>query len=107
MDVTAVFDRLATAGIAVNLDSGRIRAEPATALTDEIRTLIREYRIEILAALTLPIEVEQRLDQLLAIGAIDQEDADLVRRRWHAYPDEWMFLLDCCERAVSGDGTPA
>lgn len=55
----------------------------------------------------LPIEVEQRLVHLLAIGAIDHEDADLVRRRWHAYPDEWMFLLDCCERAVSGDGAAA
>jgi hypothetical protein len=47
----------------------------------------------------LPAEVEQRLAHLLAIGAIDDEDAALVRERWHAYPDEWNLLLDACEAA--------
>lgn len=55
---------------------------------------------------SLPAEVEQRVVRLLAIGAIDQADADLVRVRWHAYPDEWALLLDACERAKDSDAKP-
>lgn len=42
---------------------------------------------------------EARLVYLVWIGAIDPEDAELVRERWHAYREEWVFLLDCCEAA--------
>ncbi len=51
----------------------------------------------------LPGLIEKRLVRLLAIGAIDDDDAELVRRRWHVYPIEWKFLLDCCERAVAAN----
>lgn len=43
--------------------------------------------------------LEARLIRLVADGAIDADDAALIRRRFHAYANEWMFLLDCCERA--------
>lgn len=45
-------------------------------------------------------EIERRLVRLLARGAIDQEDADQVRARYHAHPHaEWVQLLDWCEAA--------
>lgn len=48
----------------------------------------------------LPADVEDRLHYLLSIRAIDAEDAALVRRRFHAYADEWLMLLDACEAAA-------
>lgn len=48
----------------------------------------------------LPAEVEQRLVRLLAAGAIDDQDAALVRCRFHAYADEWLMLLDAVEAAA-------
>lgn len=50
---------------------------------------------------TPPAEIEQRVIRLLLMGAIDSDDAALVRRRYRFYPAEWDLLLDCCERAVS------
>lgn len=48
----------------------------------------------------LPAEIDGRLRRLESIGAIDADDAALVRCRFHAYADEWIFLLDCCELAA-------
>lgn len=44
-------------------------------------------------------DLEARAARLLAAGAIDQEDADLVRERWHLHSDEWRILLDYCAAA--------
>lgn len=48
----------------------------------------------------IPADVEARLVRMVSDKAIDADDAELVRRRFHAYPAEWLFLLDCCERAA-------
>lgn len=54
-----------------------------------------------------PGELERRLARLLALGAIDDADAALVRDRFDAYsPEEWSTLLDWCE-AAARDATPA
>lgn len=45
--------------------------------------------------------LESRLAQLVAIGAIDQAEADLCLARYAVCPDEWDLLLDWCEAAVS------
>jgi len=47
------------------------------------------------------MELDQRLALLLAAGAIDDADAQLVRERFDAHPaEEWLTLLDWCEAAV-------
>ena len=47
-----------------------------------------------------PYAIEMRVFALLARGVIDEEDADLVRLRYHAHPhEEWAQLLEWCEAA--------
>jgi len=45
--------RLAEAGIRLTPVGDRIRAEPATALTDDLRSLIRAHRAELIELFTL------------------------------------------------------
>ena len=45
--------RLAEAGIRLTPVGNRIRAEPATALTDDLRSLIRAHRTELIELFTL------------------------------------------------------
>ncbi len=48
----------------------------------------------------IPYAIEMRVFALLVRGAIDQEDADLVRLRYQAHPhEEWAQLLEWCEGA--------
>lgn len=54
-----------------------------------------------------PSELEAHAAKLLALGAIDDADAALVGERWHACPEEWAQLLDCCEAAHGSPGRHA
>lgn len=46
-------------------------------------------------------ELDERAARLLACGAIEPADVDLVRERQHAQPaEEWAHLLDWCEAAA-------
>jgi len=99
MDAHQVLDRLRAAGVTVVAEAGTLVVSPTAALNDELRALIREHKAAIAALIALPLGVERRLVEMVRTGAIDADDAQLVRARYYAYPDEWDFLLDCCERA--------
>ena len=45
-----------------------------------------------------PIAAERRVAALLDAGLLDQGDADLIRLRYDADPDQWDRLLDDIER---------
>lgn len=99
MDAHRVLETLQAAGITVVEDGGRLVASPSSALTDELRELIRTHKAALLDLVTLPPGVARRLVEMVKTGAIDAEDAALVRARYHAYPAEWDFLLDLCTQA--------
>ena len=88
------------AGVNLMVNGGRLIATPASALTDELRGLIRAHKAEIVALIALPANVERRINRMVRDGAIDDDDAALVRRRFHAYPAEWLLVLDACEAAA-------
>lgn len=44
-----------------------------------------------------PMDIDARLAQLVAEGAIDGKDADQCRRRYPTDPAAWDVLLDACE----------
>ncbi len=73
---------------------------PACATWREILVEHKPAILEALAAESLPPDVEARLARLLAVGYIDQSEADQVRAGWHRYLTEWEFLLTCCESAA-------
>lgn len=100
MNAEAILNILERAGVTVVADGNRLRARPSAALNDELRCLIREHKEDIVRLIALPPGVEDRIVHLLKLGAIDQSDAERVRASYHAYPEEWSFLLDCCERSV-------
>lgn len=45
--------------------------------------------------------IESRLAALVAMGALDQAEADLCRDRYADCPSEWEALLDWCELAAT------
>ncbi|GAA4403147.1 hypothetical protein [Quisquiliibacterium transsilvanicum] len=99
MNAHQVLDRLRTAGVTVIAEAGALVASPSWALTDELRALIRQHKTAILDLIALPQGVERRLVQMVAAGAIDVDDAQLVRARYYAFPADWDFLLDLCTQA--------
>ena len=48
----------------------------------------------------IPAEIDERINRMVRDGAIDDDDAALVRRRFHAYAAEWLLVLDACEAAA-------
>lgn len=99
MEARRVLNTLDAAGITVVEDGGRLVASPSSALTDELRELIRAHKAALLELVTVPQGVSRRLAEMIKVGAIDEADAALVRARYRAYPDEWDFLLDLCVQA--------
>jgi len=49
----------------------------------------------------MPLAIESRLAELLALGAIDADAADLCRRRYSTDSATWDLFLDACESEVT------
>src|SRR5262245_6852440 len=65
MGAPDVLARLAAAGIKVKpLPDGRVWAEPAVLLTDDLRDLVRQHRAELLAVLAAEARRQKVLDML-------------------------------------------
>jgi len=88
MAIDHVMDELQRAGVLLVPDGDRLRAKPASAINDELRALIRDHKPDLLAAISIPADVESRLVRMVKSGAIDSDDADLARARFHLYPEE-------------------
>ena len=100
MTADQIIEAARRAGVNLIADGGRLVAVPASALTDDLRTRIRAHKTEILARVALPPDVDRRLQRMVRDGALDPDDADLIRARYHAYPHEWRLVLDACEAAA-------
>ena len=72
MSANALLERLAVAGVTLTpVDGNYLDAEPAEALTDELRALIRQHKADLLALLwnqAAPDQAFPRLDDLCPEG---------------------------------------
>ena len=92
MGASDLLGRLALAGVKLSTDGAQLIAEPRAALTDELRTLIRDHKPELLAALS-PIERGRELRRQRALAELAKHpdkdrwaifDSDVDRESWFA-----------------------
>ena len=84
----AILDRLTSLGLSLSADGEKLVVKPKSALTDDIRALIREHKPELMAALSAPItakEIEQSVSEFFEERAgIAEFDGGLSREEAEA-----------------------
>ena len=84
----ALLDRLTGLGLSLSADGEKLVVKPKSALTDDIRALIREHKPELMAALSAPItakEIEQSVSEFFEERAgIAEFDGGLSREEAEA-----------------------
>jgi hypothetical protein len=70
MDTSDVLGSLRVAGIRLRAEGGCLIAEPAGALTERLRAMIREYKPALLASLTDPHDMTRLFPSSLLLGSM-------------------------------------
>ena len=97
MKAAAVFERLAAAGISVAIEGeNSLVVEPASSLTDELRSMIREHKSLLLDYLSKREAHEER-------AAIMEFDAHLDRPAAERAAHRLIFCRDCIHHLPSED----
>lgn len=112
MGAADIFGRLAAAGIHLARDGDKLIATPRESMDDDLRALIRDHKLELMAALNAPISKRDRveLDELITVVASFHAftEADIQEARTIALGDVPAALScfrDLAKRA--GASTPA
>ena len=99
MNEFGVLKRLAEAGIFISIEGeGNLAAEPASSLTDELRSMIRANKTALLEMLAKQENYEERAAVMEFDGQLDRE---LAERCAHAI----IFCKDCVHHIPQPDIT--
>jgi TubC N-terminal docking domain len=105
MDVAGILTTLRATGLTLTVEGGHIRITPKSALTDDMRELIREHKPKIIRALsapTIPLTAPDELSILRWLAHIQETDQDLIAytlEQCRTNPDKRAYFLKRSEEA--------
>jgi len=102
MTPEAVLIHCYQAGLSLRLEGERVAYSGTPEAVAALLPLMAEHKEGIRQVLSsVPPEIEERIAGLVACGEFDEQDAGAVRAGYHRCPEEWEFILGCCERTAA------